>query len=64
MAEIFYDGKGSVDILGDEHRIIAVNRVECRVCGLYVSTEKGDGERITDRSKTRIVEASFSGRFL
>jgi len=64
VAEIFDDGKGSVDILGDEHGVVAVNRVEGRVCGLHVSRKRGDRERITDRSKMRIVEASFSGRFL
>ena len=62
MTQVFDDGECSVDVFCNEDRVLAMNRVESGVGTLAVSFVFS-GTR-TDRSKTRIVEESFSGRFL
>jgi hypothetical protein len=66
VAEVFDDCLRAVHVLRDKHCILAVHRVKGRVGGLRVRKEDSffGGEGRTERSKMRIVEASFSGRDL
>jgi hypothetical protein len=60
MTKILYNREGAIYILRDEYRVVTMDRVEEGVGRLLLGLCWGR----TERSKMRIVEESFSGRFL